>query len=245
MLKLLSIKNIALISSSEIEFSGGLNILTGETGAGKSIIIDSLNFVLGARADKSLVRHGQNEAIVEAEFDDVNANVGRMLDEYEIDYADGLIITRRMTLDGKNVCRINGVKLPVGVLRTIASALVDIYGQHENSILLNADTHISIIDSFGGDRLAKIHNLYLNSFKEYKKICSAIKNYSSIQDAEIRMEILQKQIKEIEDFGVSIGEEEILVKLCDSYDNIDEIKRAHTMHLWTWIIVLMICYPIA
>ena len=226
MLRTLSINNIALITSSEIDFSNGLNILTGETGAGKSIIIDSLNFVLGARADKSLVRHGCNDAMVEAEFDDINAVVGRMLDEYDIDYSEGVIISRKMTLDGKNVCRINGVKLPVGVLRNIAGALVDIYGQHENSILLNADTHIGIVDLFGGDKLVNIHDKYISAYRSYKSICNAIKKYSSIMDAEIRQEILQKQIKEIQDFGVIVGEEVALVKLCDSYDNIEEIKRA-------------------
>ncbi len=226
MLKTLTIKNIALISSSEIEFNSGLNILTGETGAGKSIIIDSLNFVLGARADKTLIRHGQNEAIVEADFDNVNTNVAKMLDKYDIDYSEGMIITRRMTMEGKNVCRINGVKLPVGGLRDVASAMVDIYGQHENSILLNADTHIDIIDSFGGSSLSAAHSKYVDAYREYKRICSVIKKYTSLQDAEIRLEILSKQLKEIENFGVSIGEESSLVKLCDSYDNIEEIKRA-------------------
>ena len=226
MLRTLSIKNIALISSSEIEFSGGLNILTGETGAGKSIIIDSLNFVLGARADKSLVRHGQNEAIVEAEFSDINTSVMKMLDEYVIDYSEGMIITRRMTSDGRNVCRINGVKLPVGVLRDIAGAVVDIYGQHENSVLLNVDSHIGIIDMFGGVKLSKVQEKYTSAYREYKKVCSAIKKYSTIMDAEIRLEILQKQLREIEDFGVVIGEESQLIKLCDSYEHIDEIKKS-------------------
>lgn len=226
MLSTLSIKNIALISETEIDFAGGLNILTGETGAGKSIIIDSLNFVLGARADKTLIRHGESEGVVEAEFTDVNSRVKAMLDEYEIDCEeDGLIITRKMTIDGKNTCRINGVKLTVSALREIAGALVDIYGQNENSILLNSNTHIDIIDSFGGSGLANQKAEYEKYYRRYRQILSAVKKYSSMQDNEDRLDLLAKQIEEIREFGVTVGEEEKLQKLCDSYDNAEEIRK--------------------
>lgn len=228
MLTTLSINNIALIDRSEIEFGEGLNILTGETGAGKSIIIDSLNFVLGGRADKTLIRYGESEATVEAEFDKVNERVQVMLDEYDIDATDGLIITRKMSVEGKNTCRINGVKLTVAVLKVIAGALVDIYGQHENSILLDSNTHIGIIDNYGADEIKNVKKEYLQVFKEYKEIKSKLTKFKSVDDVEIRLEYLEKKIKEIEEANITLGEEEKLQKLCDSYDNAESILQGLT-----------------
>lgn len=228
MLRTLTISNIALIDKSEIEFTDGLNILTGETGAGKSIIIDSLNFVMGCRADKTLIRYGETEATVEAEFINVNDRVRSMLEEFEIEYDDELIISRKMTTEGKNVCRINGVKLTVSALKDIAGAMVDIYGQHENSVLLSSDTHIGIIDNFGGKSLDKIKSDYKNLFKEYKKTLSEIDKYGSLQDVNKKLDTLQRQIKEIKDAEINPGEEERLVKKCDIYDNAEEILSALT-----------------
>ena len=226
MLRTLTINNIALISSAEIDFERGLNILTGETGAGKSIIIDSLNFVLGERADKSLIRNGENEALVEAEFDEINPLTQEILTEYEIDFEDGLILTRKMSIDGKNVCRINGIKVTVSALKTIASSLVDIYGQHENSVLLNSDNHIEILDNFIGEKIAKAKQEYLTAFKEFKTIKSKLSEYNKMTDVEIRCEILQKQLEEINNANFVIGEEEELQKKCDMYENSGEIVRA-------------------
>lgn len=225
MLRTLTINNIALIKHTEIEFQDGLNILTGETGAGKSIIIDSLNFVLGARADKSLIRHGESEAVVEAEFDSVNSHVASILDLYDIECEDGLIITRKMTVDGKNTCRINGIKLTVSGLREIAKALVDIYGQNENSLLLDVDTHINIIDKFKKDDIFIVKADYEKAYRNYKQVLHAIKKYSAIENVALRLDILEKQIREIKDFNVTIGEEDELVKQCEMFENSDNIMR--------------------
>lgn len=226
MLRTLTIENIALIKNAEIDFTRGLNILTGETGAGKSIIIDSLNFVLGERADKTLIRHNETEATVEAEFDDVNQRTQKILEDYDIDFEDGLIISRKMTVDGKNTCRINGVKVTVGVLKSIAQSLVDIYGQHENSVLLDSDNHIDILDSFGGESLKTVKNQYIDAYKEFKQIKFQLNKYSQMQDVDLKYEILKKQFEEIEEARITIGEEEELQKKCDVYDNMEDILKS-------------------
>ena len=146
MLNSLYIKNIALIREHNLKFSEGLNVLSGETGAGKSIIIDSLNFVLGDRADKSLIRHGQSSATVEAVFDDKNNQaVAEILKEYGIDREESLIVRRTMTDGGRSDCRINGRAVTLSQLRKLVAHLVDIHSQHENQALLNEATHIDIL----------------------------------------------------------------------------------------------------
>lgn len=225
MLRTLTINNIALISFAEIDFARGLNILTGETGAGKSIIIDSLNFVLGERADKTLIRNGENEAVVEAEFDEINLITQKILQEYEIDFEDGLILSRKMTEDGKNVCRINGIKVTVSALKNIASSLVDIYGQHENSVLLNSDNHIDILDNFIGEKIAFAKQEYLDAYKNFKQIKSKLNEYSKMTDVDIKVEILNKQLEEINEVNICIGEEEELQKKCEMYENAEDILR--------------------
>lgn len=226
MLRTLTINNIALISSVEIDFAKGLNILTGETGAGKSIIIDSLKFVLGDRCDRSLIRKGESEALVEAEFDEINEITQDILREYEIDFEDGLILSRKMSIDGKNVCRINGIKVTVSALKNIASNLVDIYGQHDNAVLLNSNSHIGILDNFIGEKIEFEKQEYQKAFKHFKEIKSKLVEYSKITDAEIRLEILQKQLEEINEANITLGEEEELQKKCDMYDNAEEIVQS-------------------
>ena len=226
MLRTLTINNIALISFAEIDFAKGLNILTGETGAGKSIIIDSLNFVLGERADKTLIRNGESEALVEAEFDEINLPTQKILQEYEIDFEDGLILSRKMTEDGKNVCRINGMKVTVSALKNIASSLVDIYGQHENSVLLNSDNHIDILDNFIGENIQLAKQEYLTAYKNFRQIKAKLSEYNKMTDVDIRVEILQKQLQEINDANIVVGEEEELQKRCDMYENAEDIVRA-------------------
>lgn len=232
MLRTLTIKNIALITFAEIDWGQGLNILIGETGAGKSIIIDSLNFVLGERADKSLIREGEEEAWVEAEFDEINNITQEILKEYEIDFEDGLILSRKMTLDGKNVCRINGIKVTVSALKSIAQSLVDIYGQHENAVLLNSDNHIGILDNFIGENIAFAKEEYLQAFTNFKQVKNKLNEYNKMTDVDIRCEILQKQLEEINNANITIGEEAELQKKCDMYDNQENIVRA-TSNVYT------------
>ena len=146
MLNCLEIKNIAIIDNLSVNFNKGLNVLSGETGAGKSIIIDSLNFALGKRADKSLIRYGTDSASVTAFFDISNSeNVQKLLEEFDIEQEEELMIKRTMSVDGKNSCLINGQKVTLSMLKQLTSLLVDIYGQNDTTILLNPSSHLNCL----------------------------------------------------------------------------------------------------
>ena len=157
MLAQLTIENIALIDKLELDLKNGLNILSGETGAGKSIIIDSLNFVLGERADKSLIRYGTDYAIVQAVFEEyVTPSVSEYLDDIGIECEDVLIIRRKMSVDGKNECRINGRVSTLSILKGLTELLVDIHGQHEHQSLLKSANHIKLLDDIGAAKIASV-----------------------------------------------------------------------------------------
>ncbi|MBR2479971.1 MAG: AAA family ATPase, partial [Clostridia bacterium] len=198
MITSLYIKNIALIREHTLEFSEGLNVLSGETGAGKSIIIDSLNFVLGDRADKSLIRHGQSSATVEAVFNDNNnANVINVLAEFGIERDETLIVKRTMTENGRSDCRINGRAVTLAQLRKLVAHLVDIHSQHENQALLNEANHILILDKYGKSlgELKEKFNLHYNAYLKAKADINAFEDESSRAR---KIDNLEYQIAEIE-----------------------------------------------
>ncbi|MDR1619846.1 MAG: AAA family ATPase, partial [Clostridiales bacterium] len=152
MIQTLHIRNIALIDELEISLSQGFHILTGETGAGKSIIIDAVNFVLGERANRDLIQSGAESAAVEASFSTLSSpSVQQKLNEFGIPYeaGDELVFSRALYTNGKNVIRINGVLVNLGTLKSISDMLVDIHGQHDHQSLLRQDEHISFLDHFG------------------------------------------------------------------------------------------------
>ena len=172
MLNSLQIKNIAIIESLEINFEKGLNVLSGETGAGKSIIIDSLNFVLGKRADKTLISFGKDSAQVVAFFDISDCQKAKLiLQDFDIESDDELMIKRTMTQDGKNTCSINGQKVTLQMLRDLTQSLVDIYGQNDTAFIMNPKTHLDVLDSFGQEKILpqKISLLKI-SFQKREKI---------------------------------------------------------------------------
>lgn len=209
MLKTLHIKNIALITDVTVELLDGLNILSGETGAGKSIVIDSLNFVLGERADKGLIRFGEDKAQVEAVFENyLTPNVGAFLDSQGIEAEEVLILRRKMTVSGKNECRINGNLVTLSVLKGLTELLCDIHGQHEHQSLLKTDNHLLLLDAYGGDKIAsqkaKVAKIY-SELKAYEKQLSA---FGADDDRERRLDILSYQIEEIEKANLSDPEEE-------------------------------------
>ncbi|MPM08441.1 DNA repair protein RecN [bioreactor metagenome] len=213
MLKQLSINNVALIDRQLIEFFNGFSVMTGETGAGKSIIIEALNFVLGERASRELVKSGEQKASVEALFvlrsDDP---VYEVLSEQGIDCEEGeLTIYREFTLAGKNVCRANGTMISAGVLKEIGDALVDIHGQHAHQSLLNPKKHIVLLDRFAGkdalEQKARVAEAYQKANEARRQLNAAQFNE---QERARRCDLLEYQINEIDGAKLEIGEEERL-----------------------------------
>ena len=228
MLVSLDIKNIALIDKLQAEFADGLNVLTGETGAGKSIIIDSLEFVLGERADKSLIRYGCDTASVSALFEtSQNSAAAAVVQDNGIDLDGGeILLSRTMSVDGKNVCRINGARVTLGVLRAVAHALVDIYGQHEATGLLAEDNHIKVLDKFAGETLVQAISERTALCAEYYATKREIAAYGSLTDVEAKSEEIKDAIKELQDAALEPGEEEALLTARKKFNNAERIRDA-------------------
>lgn len=211
MLKTLVIENIAVIKKAQIEFTSGLNVLTGETGAGKSIVVDSINAILGERTSRELVRAGSDNAIVNAYFEDINDDVKLKLNEYDIPIEeDGtLLLSRKISAGGKSVCRVNGLPVTVGILKDIGTHLVNIHGQHDSQALLNPDFHYKFVDAYADcdELLAE----YKDSFKSFLNIRRQLKSLTSDADERDKQsEILDYQIKELRDADIKVGEWEEL-----------------------------------
>ena len=211
MLKTLVIENIAVIKKAQIEFTGGLNVLTGETGAGKSIVVDSINAILGERTSRELVRAGSDNAFVNAYFEDINDDVKLKLNEYDIPIEeDGtLLLSRKISAGGKSVCRVNGLPVTVGILKDIGTHLVNIHGQHDSQALLNPDFHYKFVDAYADcdELLAE----YKESFKSFLNIRRQLKSLTSDADERDKQsEILDYQIKELRDADIKVGEWEEL-----------------------------------
>lgn len=227
MLCQLSIENIALIDKLNLELKNGLNILSGETGAGKSIIIDSLNFVLGERADKSLIRFGTDKATVEAVFEDyLTPSVHAYLDDLGIDVEDVLILRRRMTLDGKNECRINGRISTLSSLKGLTELLVDIHGQHEHQSLLKSANHIVLLDKLGEKQIATLKEEVETDYKNYTSLKKECSRFGNADERERKLDILTFQIDEIEKADVKEGEEDELLAARKRIRNMEKIMSA-------------------
>ncbi|MEG2413751.1 MAG: DNA repair protein RecN [Clostridia bacterium] len=227
MLTGLKIENIAIIDKLDVEFDNGLNILTGETGAGKSILIDSISFVLGKRADKSLIRFGEEKATVCAYFDIENCEKTKeILSNFDIETENELILKRIMTLDGKNTCSINGEKVTLNMLRDIALSLVNIYGQHESSQVLDADNHLSILDNFAQAQLKELLAKQAELYSQFKILKKKLAEYGNFAQLEKNKDLLKFQIDEIEDAEIEVGEEEKLVLLRNKMNNSQDLVVA-------------------
>jgi DNA repair protein RecN (Recombination protein N) len=214
MLKNLHIKNIALIDELNIEFNGGLNVLSGETGAGKSIIVDSLNLVLGERADRDLIKSGQERASVEAEFDISSHNrVKRVLNKNEIEDMGGvLVLARELWRNDRNVCRINGTLVTLTVVKKISDLLVDIHGQHEHQTLLHNKNHLGFIDRFGAERIRPLRITVTSLYEDYASIERSIELLCGDErERERNMDLLRFQIDEITHSQLKPDEDEILI----------------------------------
>lgn len=211
MLKTLVIENIAVIKKAQIEFTSGLNVLTGETGAGKSIVVDSINAILGERTSRELVRADSDNAFVNAYFEDINDDVKLKLNEYDIPIEEdgSLLLSRKISAGGKSVCRVNGLPVTVGILKDIGTHLVNIHGQHDSQALLNPDFHYKFVDAYADcdELLAE----YKESFKSFLNIRRQLKSLTSDADERDKQsEILDYQIKELRDADIKVGEWEEL-----------------------------------
>ena len=228
MLEHLHIRNVALIKESEISFGDGLNILTGETGAGKSMIIDSLQFALGGRAGKDFLRHGEKQAAVEALFSvQSQALTEKLAENGIVPEEDGtLLITRTLSEAGKSVCRINGSTVTVGMLKEIAKDMIDIYGQHEHQSLLNPVKHIRLLDRFCGAGFGEAMEEYKNSrqrLKDLEKQLTILIGDES--QREQRMDMLLFQKEEIEAAELQEGEEDALLEQKKRLSSMERLIR--------------------
>lgn len=228
MLERLVIKNIALIDSADIVFGAGLNILSGETGSGKSVILDSLNFVLGSKADKNMIRYGETEAYVRGEFTVTPQSAAvKALEELDIESDGEIIITRKYSADGKGNIKINGNTVTAGMLKTVSQHLVDVYGQSEHFALLSEANQLSVIDGLCGERAADIKNA-LSIFISEKRECLRRLKQLGGDSAERarRLDLLSYQIKEIDAAELEDGEEEELIAKRRIIDNTEKIASA-------------------
>lgn len=223
MLTQLHIENIAVIEKADIEFRKGLTVLTGETGAGKSIIVDSLGAVLGARTSRELVRTGADKGVVTAVFETNNAD--KWLEDNDIDLEDEIIIQRRISAEGKNSCRVCGVPVSVSQLRELGALLLDIHGQNDGIQLMDEANHLAYLDGYGdyGETIDRFKSAYA----DYKACKKEIQRLSMDEIEKERMaDSLQYQIDELEKAQLKVGEEEELTAKRDLLRNSEKLTEA-------------------
>ena len=228
MLIQLDVENVAIIEKLNIPLFKGFNVLTGETGAGKSIIIDSLNALLGSRVSKELIRSGSDKAFVQGLFSH-GSDLSELLDTFGIETQDdgNILISRVITESGKNICRVNGTMVTVSMLREIGQKLVDIHGQHDNQSLLRAETHIELLDLFTGEKLAAEKREYLMLLERLHELKSTMKALSGDgKERERTIDMLKYQINEIESANLRIGEDEELQRQSRILSHSEEIINA-------------------
>lgn len=227
MLKTLEIENIAVIEKASVDFSAGLNVLTGETGAGKSIVVDSINAILGERTTRELVRHGADYAAVSALFENVNKSVLGALKEmgFEADEDGSILLYRKISSQGKSSCRINGMPCTVSILKNIGSLLVNIHGQHDSQSLLNPELHYRFIDLLADDE--SVFSDYRTAFKEFISVRRKLKSLNEDEETkERRLELLNYQINELESADIQPGERDKLTSRRNEIADLENIRSA-------------------
>ncbi len=209
MLSSLQIENVAVIQKANVHFEKGLNVLTGETGAGKSILIDSINAILGNRTSKDLVRTGAPKAVIRAAFEDVPAAVLDKLEKAGYERSDALLLSREITAEGKSSCRINGMPATAAVLRDLCGGLININGQHDSVGLLNPAHHEEILDAY-----AQNGTVYQDYYAVYRELVGVKKALDAMitdeNEKQRRIELLRYQVQEIDDADLKVGEEQTL-----------------------------------
>lgn len=209
MLSSLQIENVAVIQKAEVHFEPGLNVLTGETGAGKSILIDSINAILGNRTSKDLVRTGAAKAVIRAAFEQVPSAVLDKLEQSGYERSEALLLSREITAEGKSSCRINGMPATAAVLRDLCGGLININGQHDSVGLLNPAHHLGILDDYAQNRTVfqEYYTLYRELVQVKRELDALITDEAEKQR---KIDLLQYQVQEIEDAGLTAGEEQTL-----------------------------------
>ncbi len=228
MLSRLKISNIALIDSADIEFDGRLNVLSGETGSGKSVILDSINFVLGSKADKSMIRYGENEASVRAEFNvDENSPAAEAVRELDIDCDGQIIISRRYNTEGRGNIKINGNTVTASMLKTVTLRLVDVHGQSEHFFLLSEANQLKMIDSLCGDEGERIKEKIAAELQRKKQLAGEISALGGDEQERARqLDLLEYQINEISSADIRVGEYEELKTKQNLINNTEKILTA-------------------
>ncbi len=231
MLKHLYIQNYALIEELQVNFDNGLNIITGETGAGKSIIIDALSLILGERADTEAVRKDSEKSIVEGSFEiSKNKNLKSLLEEQNIDFSDGLLLRREVLIKGQSRCFANDTPVSLNVMKNIGDLLVDLHGQHDHQSLLRTETHIDLIDDYIG-----INDIVCKFNEVYKQVLSLNAQIDEIKSKETQLkekcELYEFQIKEIDVVDPKSGEEDRLEYELKILENSEKLTEA-TSHLY-------------
>jgi len=226
----LSIKNFAIIEALSISFEKGLTVLTGETGAGKSIIIDAIHLLVGGRGSAEFVRHGEEKAEIEGLFqlDDPNHPVIIKALEFGIDIEEGMVVLRRdISRTGKSVCRINGKLVTISTLREIGGTLVDIHGQHEHQELMDETRHLSLLDQFGSEEIQASLGEYLQVFRRYEHTLHKLKHLSeNDQQTAHRLDLIQFQLAEIQEANLKPREDEELSEEKRKLGNFERVFEA-------------------
>ena len=222
MLSLLHIENIAVIESADISFDRGFNVLTGETGAGKSIVIDAISAILGERAYRDMIRTGTNKASVRAVFTGV-PELGWFADN-GVEYDPETVIQREIHLDGKNICRVNGSLVSVSILRKLGIQLINIHGQHDSASLFYEDNHLSFLDAFADNEPLRM--AYSEQYEAVSKLCREIDRMTMDEGEKLRrMETLKYQIAEIEKAELEPGEDEVLEERRKLLQNAEKLSN--------------------
>lgn len=224
MLRELSIENLAVIEKASIAFDDKLNVFTGETGAGKSILIGGINAILGGRVSKDIVRAGTEKAVVTGLFDDLPESVRTKLGDNGFAVDDELLLQRDIHADGKSTARINGRATTVAILRDIASELIDIYGQHDNRLLMDGDNQREILDSYGKN--SGLLSEYATAFKEFSALSRKIKEVSRKKTESLeKAELLRERLEELDRYNFSADEEETVKQKIEELRNAEYISE--------------------
>ena len=227
MLQNLHVKNLALINETEVDFKEGLNILSGETGAGKSIIIGSINLALGEKVQKEMLRENADYALVELIFSVTDPRQKELLKELDVIPENDQIILSRKIVNGRGVAKVNSESVPVSKMKAIASVLIDIHGQHEHQSLLSKRKHLEILDDYAKEELADWKQKVRASYQEYRRIEEELAHADVNEEERLReLSFLEYEVREIEEAGLEIGEDETLEANYRKFSNGKKIMEA-------------------